>query len=350
MSKQPEVVKMRAGMGRREWMLASIGGALAGAAALPPVALAATSPVSEEDLWSVWDSYFARAKYVYLTHVLTPESPLWYGFRNPQHPPSFKPALITNDGGKHFHDENWDTDGHGSYRVELPGTDWGTHIDAPSEFHPCQAAMEEIPATYSLRKLVVISIAEQAKRDIAYQMTLDDVQAWEGKHGAVPAGSVVMVRSDWYKNWNENPKRFLAEDGRFPGIRIEAIRYLHEERKILFHGHEAMDTDTTPTLLSEDWVLSNGYPQVECVANLDLVPETGALVAFGVPRLRGTTAFLLALAAICAPSWPHGQTPGFKGESPLPFHDKRLTYDTKTGMFEREQACTRPNGKMGLNK
>jgi kynurenine formamidase len=345
------VITVRAGtVGRREWLLGALGG-VAGAAALGVAAAAEDSPrVDGENLWSVWDAYFARAKYVYLTHVLTPDSPLWYGFRNPQHPPSFKPALITDDHGKSWHDENWDQDGHGSYRVEIPGTDWGTHMDAPAEFHPCQAAMEEIPPTYTLRKLVVISIAEQAKHDIAYQMSLDDVHAWERKHGPVPAGSVVAARSDWYKNWDENPQRFLAEDGRFPGIRIEAIRYLHEERKILFHAHEGMDTDTTPTLVSEDWILSNGYPQVECIANLDLVPETGALVAFGVPRLRGTTAFLITLAAVCPPSWKHGLVPGFHGESPLPFHDKKLAYSKKTGMFEREQVCTRPNGKMGLNK
>jgi len=351
MKRRDEIIKARAGMGRREWLLAALGGVVTGAAALRlGSSCADTAHVSGDDLWSVWDAYFAPAKFVYLSHMLTPDSPLWYGFRDPKHPPAFKPARMTDDGGKTFHEETWDHDGHGSYRVELPGTDWGTHMDAPAEFHPCQAAMEEIPATYTLRKLAVISIAEQAQQDIAYQMTLADVHAWERRHGAVPAGSVVMVRSDWYKNWTANPKRFLAEDGRFPGMRIEAIRYLHEERKILFHGHEAMDTDTTPTMISEDWILSNGYPQVECVANLDQVPETGALVAFGVPRLRGTTAFLITLAAICPPSWKHGLTVGFKGESPLPFHDKRLAYSEKTGMFERSAACTRPNGKMGLNK
>ena len=53
---------------------------------------------------------------------------------------------------------------------------------------------------------------------------------------------------------------------------------------------------------------------------------------------------------MCPPSWKHGLVPGFRGESPLPFHDKKLAYSKKTGMFEREQLCTRPNGKMGLNK
>ena len=67
---------------------------------------------------------------------------------------------------------------------------------------------------------------------------------------------------------------------------LVALKFLHLERKILFHGHEAMDTDSTPTLAGEAWLLRNGYTRAEGVANLDKVPEKGALVAFGFPKLR----------------------------------------------------------------
>ncbi|MBV8341860.1 MAG: hypothetical protein JO173_05705, partial [Gammaproteobacteria bacterium] len=84
MRRRDEIVKVRAGMGRREWMLAALGGVVTGAASLRPGA-AAEPParVDGENLWTVWDAYFARAKFVYLSHVLTPDSPLWFGFRNP---------------------------------------------------------------------------------------------------------------------------------------------------------------------------------------------------------------------------------------------------------------------------
>ena len=37
------------------------------------------------------------------------------------------------------------------------------------------------------------------------------------------------------------------------------LKFLHEQRHILFHGHEPLDTDSTPTLEGEAWLLQNGY-------------------------------------------------------------------------------------------
>ncbi len=35
------------------------------------------------DLWQIWDNTFARARFVSLSHVLTPDTPLWKGFPPP---------------------------------------------------------------------------------------------------------------------------------------------------------------------------------------------------------------------------------------------------------------------------
>src|SRR3546814_17901221 len=54
------------------------------------------------------------------------------------------------------------------------------------------------------------------------------------------------VRStDWSRQWPD-PK--LATVKEFPGVGLVALKFLHEERRILFHGHEPLDTDSTPTL------------------------------------------------------------------------------------------------------
>jgi kynurenine formamidase len=58
-------------------------------------------------------------------------------------------------------------------------------------------------------------------------------------------------------------------------------------RWTLFHGHEPLDTDSTSNLEGEDWLMHNGYTQAEGVANLDLVPEAGALVIIGYPKFGG---------------------------------------------------------------
>ena len=37
----------------------------------------------------------------------------------------------------------------------------------------------------------------------------------------------------------------------FPGVSLAALQFLHEERAILFHGHEPLDTDSTANLEGE---------------------------------------------------------------------------------------------------
>ena len=93
--------------------------------------------------------------------------------------------------------------------------------------------------------------------------------AWEKKHGLIPEGSVVMVRSDWHKKWGD-VKRYNKKP--FPGVSLAALKFLHVHRKILFHGHEPLDTDTTPTLEGEYWLLHNHYCQAEGVAESAVKP------------------------------------------------------------------------------
>ena len=53
----------------------------------------------------------------------------------------------------------------------------------------------------------------------------------------------MFVRSDWSKAWPD-PK--LATLKEFPGVGLAALKFLHQERKILFHGHEPLDTELDP--------------------------------------------------------------------------------------------------------
>ncbi|MEM9058362.1 MAG: cyclase family protein, partial [Pseudomonadota bacterium] len=49
-----------------------------------------------EGLWSVYDTYFKDAKYIDLTHTITPDIPVWPGFGDPQ----FSPAKAAEDLGQ----------------------------------------------------------------------------------------------------------------------------------------------------------------------------------------------------------------------------------------------------------
>src|SRR5512144_2753750 len=102
-------------------------------------------------------------------------------------------------------------------------------------------------------------------------------------------------------------------------------------RHILMHGHEPLDTDTTPTLEGEAWLMHNGYTQAEGVANLDKVPEAGALVAIGSPKFKGGTGGYARFIAICPPNWKYGVSVGETPEAPLPRAASPLHWDDKTG-------------------
>lgn len=121
-----------------------------------------------------------------------------------------------------------------------------------------------------------------------------------------------------------------------PGVSLDALKFLHLERRILLHGHEPLDTDSTPTLEGESWLLNNGYMQVEGVANLDQVPEVGALVTIGFPKFRGGTGGLASIVAICPGDWRHGERRGDRLDAPFPPYDSPLTWNATTGTRTRE--------------
>lgn len=135
------------------------------------------------------------------------------------------------------------------------------------------------------------------------------------------------MRSDWSKGW---PDPALARRRPFPGVSLDALKLLHEKRRILFHGHEPLDTDTTPNLEGEAWLMHNGYAQAEGVAHLDGVPETGCLVSIGFPKFAGGTGGYARYVAICPPETPTGVTIGPQ-DAPLPKHESKLHWDASSG-------------------
>jgi kynurenine formamidase len=222
----------------------------------------------------------------------------------------------------------YEKDGFEATHYDLSTDQLGTQLDPPAHWNPYFPAIDELPATYTIRPLVVIPIQDKAAKDPGYQMTVDDIHNWEQRNGKIPEGSVVFIRSDWSKEW-PNPE--LATRKEFPGVKLEALKFLHVERKILFHGHEALDTDTTPTLESEAWLLQNGYTQAEGVTNLDKVPEKGALVAIGFPKLQGGTGGYARFIAICPRDWKYGVSVDELPEAPLKMYAKPLHWDSKAG-------------------
>ena len=290
------------------------------------VALVAAAPANaaKPALWRLYDHQLKGAKYVDLTHTITPSIPVWSGFA----PSTFAPALNPSAGKPYTYAEN----GFEATHYDLMTDQLGTQLDPPAHWAPEYAAIDELPPTFAVRPLVVISIARQVRKDFNYALTVSDVKAWERRHGRIPRGSVVMVRSDWSKRW---PDPELAKLTEFPGVTLDALKFLHNRRHILFHGHEPLDTDSTPTLEGEDWLMHHGYAQAEGVANLDKVPQKGALVEIGFPKFGGGLGGYARFIAICPPRWKHGVSVGDVPEAPLRRFSSPLHYDAAAGMRVR---------------
>ena len=275
-------------------------------------------------MWEVFESTLRSAKYVDLTHSITPTIPVWAGFGDS----TFEPAVDPKTRVPY----TWAKDGFEATRYTLATDQLGTQLDPPAHWNPDYPGIDELPPTFAVRPLVVISIVEKVAKDPGYHLSAEDIQSWEAVHGTIPEGSVVFVRSDWSKDW---PNRELSTRRPFPGVTLAALKFLHEQRHILFHGHEPLDTDTTPTLEGEAWLLRNGYTQAEGVANLDQVPETGALVVIGFPKFQGGVGGYARFIAICPPDWKYGVTVNQLPESPLAKQPKPLHWDATLGMRVR---------------
>jgi kynurenine formamidase len=274
-----------------------------------------------ESLWGFYTSALSKAKYIDLTHAIAPGGPIGEGFADFKVGPTLAGVAIPGfiNQGEPF---NYEKHGVAITAYDLPMDHIGTQFGPPAHLNDHGATISDIPPTVSLRPLVVVNIAPKVAVDPGYQATVADIKAWERRHGAVPAGSVVMIRSDWSKKWND-PQRFTTQP--FPGVSLEALKYLYVHRHVLMHGHEPLDTDNTaPEFVGEKWLLQHNFAQAEGVANLDQVPESGALISIGFAKFEGGTGGFARYIAIAPADWPMGVTLEQQSGAPLPTHAKPL--------------------------
>src|SRR4051812_7742292 len=296
--------------------------------AVAALAFGAAPAVAQDEpsaLWTMYTDVLSKSRYIDLTHTITPNMPVWKGFG----PATFKPTVNPLTGQPY----TFASDGFEATQYTIATDQFGTQLDPPAHWAPEYPAIDELPATFAVRPLVVISIVGQVAKKADYHLQVSDIQKFEKQHGRIPAGSVVFVRSDWSKKWTDNAEqaKALAADPVFPGVSLKALQFLHLKRHILFHGHEPLDTDTTPTLEGESWLMHHGYTQAEGVANLDKVPETGCLVDIGYPKFGGGLGGYARYIAICPPGTKGGAKIS-RADAPLKKRSKLLHYDPVKGM------------------
>jgi kynurenine formamidase len=283
-----------------------------------------TGPAQGTGLWKLYDQTLSKARYIDLTHEIAPNMPVWTGFG----PATFSPAVDPKTGNPYTYAK----EGYEATAYRIATDQFGTQLDPPAHWAPEYPGIDELPPTYAVRPLVVISIVKQVRKNPKYALTVADVKRFEKRRGRIPRGSVVMVRSDWSKRWTNEPEaaKALAADPNFPGVGLDALKFLHLKRHILFHGHEPLDTDSTPTLEGEYWLMHHGFTQAEGVDNLAGVPATGCLVSIGYAKFKGGLGGYARYVAICPPRTKRG-TRISNRDAPLPKSSSPLHWDASLG-------------------
>jgi kynurenine formamidase len=192
------------------------------------------------------------------------------------------------------------------------GEHTGTHFDAPIHWVTGKDFRDGATDTVDVQRFVapavVIDCSRDAAKDEKFLLTPKHIKAWEKEHGDIPAGSWVLMRTDWSKR--TDPALFLnmKEDGpHVPGPNADAVRYLVEERDVNGWGVEAVGTDAGQAFSFEPpfpaHALMHGSNKfgLASLCNLDKLPPTGAvLIAAPLKIENGSGSPLRVLALVQA--------------------------------------------------
>jgi len=245
-------------------------------------------------LGEIWQT-IQNKQFVDLSHAFEPGIPHWKGF-----PDEKRETLFWYDPGVGYL-------GSGFYAQSYFFVgQWGTHVDPPVHFAKGLRTVDQIDVREMVLPLVVIDVHEKAARNPDYTITLDDVKAWEAKHGPIPGKAFVAMRTDWSKRWPDTAameNKDAKGISHYPGWSIEVLKYLYDEREITASGHETTDTDPGIATSRDDYsletyILKRNHYQIELLTNLDKVPEAGALVVVSFPKPKGGSGFPARVFAI----------------------------------------------------
>src|SRR5580704_5884658 len=161
---------------------------------------------------------------------------------------------------------------------------YGTHLDAPAHFPPGKTTVDEIPAHKLIGPCVVLDVSNENHRansdEADYRVPVTRVKEWQSRHGDIPAGAIVLLRTGRSAHWNDADRyRGLDSAGsmHFPGFSVEAVQYLISKR-ISGIGADAMSVDAgdSKDFAVHHLALGADLYHVENLADLSTVPEAGA--------------------------------------------------------------------------
>jgi kynurenine formamidase len=158
----------------------------------------------------------------------------------------------------------------------------GTHLDAPVHFARDGKKADEIPLRRFIGEGVVVDVSDSALANRDYRVTRADFAAYERRHGRIPNGAIVLLRTGYGRYWPDRQKYLgTAELGEpavpklhFPGLHPRGARWLVRKRDVRAVGLDTASIDYGQSKLFESHRIlgAANVPIFENVANLQRLP------------------------------------------------------------------------------
>ena len=150
----------------------------------------------------------------------------------------------------------------------------------------------------------MIDCSQESADDEDFLLTPEFIVAWEQTHGVIPEGSWVLMRTDWSKRSGADYLNMREDGAHTPGPTGDAVKLLVEERKIIGFGTETVGTDAgqathlSPPYPAHYLLHGAGKYGLQCLANLDELPPTGAILVCPPLKIKNGSGSPLRVLAL----------------------------------------------------
>jgi kynurenine formamidase len=179
---------------------------------------------------------------------------------------------------------------------------YGTHLDAPAHFPPGKTTVDQIPVKQLFGPAAVIDVRAESAKDADYLLSVARIADWEQRHGRIPEGAIVLLRTGWASRWPDVQKyrnQDAAGKMHFPGFSTEAAKLL-VERKVSGLGCDTLSIDygASSDFAVHHLSLGAGLYHLENLSDLSELPETGSFLIVAPIKLEGGSGGAVRVFAI----------------------------------------------------
>jgi kynurenine formamidase len=153
----------------------------------------------------------------------------------------------------------------------------------------------------------VLDFSAETAKDPDFLLEVDNIKAWEGDNGALPAGGWLLLRTGWDARSGSQDDFLNADDSgpHTPGLSPACARWLAEESPVIGLGVETVGTDAgaaagfEPMFPCHTLMHGAGKYGLTQLQNLALLPPQGAvLIAAPLPIVEGSGSPARVLALV----------------------------------------------------